>query len=147
MNLLEKTMRNALSNLILGAGLVCSTFFAAVGVNAEVSEWVKADYANYCASCHGLDGTGNGPMAAQLKGKPTDLTFLAKNHGGNFPYPKVYRTIDGTWDQGDLRAHGSDEMPIWGNVFRRQAADVNSYMETKGRIMAIIQYIESLQKK
>ncbi len=140
-------MRKALSNLVLGAGLVGSTFFAAVGVNADSSEWIKADYVNYCGSCHGVDGTGNGPMADQLKGKPSDLTLLAKNNGGSFPYPKVYRAINGTWDQGNLRAHGSDEMPIWGDVFRRKATGVNSYMQTKGRIMAIIQYIESLQKK
>ena len=147
MDLLEKTMKKALSNLILGAGLVGSTFFAAAGANAEPDKWIKADYINYCASCHGVDGTGNGPMADQLKGQPTDLTPLVKNNGGNFPYPKVYRTIDGTWDQGNLRAHGSNEMPIWGDVFRRKALGEHSYMETKGRIMAIIQYIESLQKQ
>ena len=140
-------MRQALRNLILGAGLVGSTFFAAVGVNAEPSEWVKADYINYCASCHGVDGTGDGPMADQIKGKATDLTTLAKNNGGHFPYLKVYGTIDGTWSERDLRAHGSHEMPIWGDVFRRKASDINGYMETKGRIMAIIQYIEFLQKK
>ena len=140
-------MRKSISNLILGAGLVGSTFFAAVGVNAEPSEWMKADYMNSCASCHGVDGTGNGPMADQLKGKPTDLTVLAKDNGGTLPYQKVYQTIDGTWNQGNLRAHGSDEMPIWGDVFRREAGGEHVYMQTKGKIMAIIQYIDSLQKK
>ena len=140
-------MKRSLSNLILGAGLVGSTFFTAAGVNADPSEWVKADYVNSCAACHGVDGTGNGPMAGELKGKPTDLTMLAKQNGGNFPYLKVYRTIDGTWDQGNMRAHGSKEMPIWGDVFRRTAGGENVYMQTKGRIMAIIQYIDSLQKK
>lgn len=140
-------MRKSISNLILGAGLVGSTFFAAVGVNAEPSEWMKADYINSCAACHGADGAGNGPMADQLKGKTTDLTVLAKDNGGTFPYSKVYRTIDGTWNQGNLRAHGSDEMPVWGDEFRRTASDEHGYMETKGRIMAIIQYIDSLQKK
>ena len=140
-------MRNPLERFIIGAGFVGCTLFAAVGVNAEPSEWVKADYINHCGSCHGADGSGNGPMADQLKGKPSDLTLLAKNNGGNFPYPKVYRTIDGTWDAGNRRPHGSKEMPIWGDDFRRTAAGENSYMETKGRIMSIIQYIESLQKK
>ena len=141
-------MRKSLNKLILGAGLVGSTLFMAVGVNAdEPSEWMKADYVNYCASCHGVDGTGNGPMADQLKGKPTDLSVLAKNNGGEFPYLKVYQTIDGTWNEGKFRAHGSKEMPIWGDVFRRKATGENTYMQTKGRIMAIIQYIDSLQKK
>ena len=140
-------MRKSLSNLILGTGLVGSTFFAAVGVNAEPDKWIRADYVNHCASCHGADGTGNGPMVDQLKGKPTDLTVLTKNNGGNFPYRRVYQTIDGSLDQGNLRAHGSDEMPVWGDVFRRTGPDRFTYMETKGRIMAIIQYIDSLQKK
>lgn len=140
-------MRKSLSNLILGAGLVGSTFFAAVGVNAEADKWIKADYVNHCGSCHGAGGAGDGPMADQLKGKPTDLTLLAKNNGGNFPYRRVYRTIDGTWNEGTFRAHGSDKMPIWGDVFRREASTETGYMEAKGRIMAIIQYIDTLQKK
>ena len=140
-------MSKSLSNLILGAGLVGSTFFAVVSVNAEPSEWAKADYVNYCAACHGVGGTGNGPMVDELKGKPTDLTVLAKNNGGTFPYRKTYKTIDGTWNEGNLRAHGSNEMPIWGDVFRRKAGSHNSYMEAKGRIMAIIQYIDALQKE
>ena len=140
-------MRKSMSNMIVGAALVGGAFFAAVGVSAVPSEWARADYVNYCGSCHGLDGTGSGPMADQLKGKPTDLSLLAKNNDGRYTYPQVYWNIDGTWDEGNLRAHGSDEMPIWGDVFRREATGFNSYMETKGRIMAIIQYIESLQKK
>ena len=139
-------MNKKLSKLVIGSGLAGSMLFTAHLVNAEPSEWAKADYINYCASCHGVAGAGDGPMEDQLKGKPSDLTVLAKNNGGSFPYPKVYRTIDGTWDKGNLRAHGSSEMPIWGDVFRRKAIGENSYMETKGRIMTIIQYIESLQK-
>lgn len=140
-------MNKSLSSLVFGAGLVGSMFFAVSGVNADPSEWAKADYMNYCAACHGADGAGNGPVADQLKGKPSDLTVLSKNNGGNFPYQQVYRVIDGTWNQGSLRAHGSDEMPIWGDVFRRKASSEHGYMETKGRIMTIIQYMESLQKK
>ena len=140
-------MRKAMSKLVLGAGFVGYTFFAALGVSAEPSVWVKADYTNYCASCHGVDGTGDGPMADQLKGEPADLTVLAKNNGGTFPYTKVYQTIDGSLDEGNFRSHGSAEMPIWGDVFRRNASDLSGFMETKGKIMAISQYIESLQKK
>ena len=140
-------MRNSLSKLVLGAGIVGSMVLAVSGVNAEPSQWAKADYMNYCASCHGAEGAGNGPMKDQLKGVPSDLTVLAKNNGGNFPYVKVYRTIDGTWEQGNILAHGSNEMPIWGDVFRRKAPTEHAYMETKGRIMAIIQYLDSLQKK
>lgn len=140
-------MTKSLSNLVFGAGLVGSMLFAVNGVNAEPSEWAKADYINYCASCHGVDGAGNGPVADQLKGAPTDLTVLARNNGGNFPYRKVYKTMDGTWNEGDLRAHGSNEMPVWGDIFRKKSGSETSYMDAKGRMMSIIQYIDALQKK
>lgn len=140
-------MRESMSKLILGAGLVGSMLFAANSVNAEPSKYAKADYVNYCASCHGLDGTGSGPMADQLKGKVTDLAVLSKNNDGTFPYLRVYKTIDGTWNEGNLRAHGSDEMPVWGDVFRRKALGQDSYMTAQARIMNVIQYIDYLQKK
>jgi hypothetical protein len=33
-------------------------------------------YANICASCHGIDGIGNGPAATGLNPPPRDLTSL-----------------------------------------------------------------------
>jgi mono/diheme cytochrome c family protein len=38
-------------------------------------------FVRYCASCHGVGGTGNGPVAPALKPPPTDLTTISKrNH-------------------------------------------------------------------
>ncbi|NDD63710.1 MAG: hypothetical protein EBZ36_07005, partial [Acidobacteria bacterium] len=34
-------------------------------------------YVQYCASCHGMDAKGNGPVAAELKTAPTNLTTIA----------------------------------------------------------------------
>ena len=45
----------------------------------------KATYLEYCASCHGPDARGTGPTAPALKIPPTDLTGMAKSHGGKFP--------------------------------------------------------------
>lgn len=77
---------------------------------ASGSEMFKA----YCASCHGVDGKGNGPAAAALKVMPTDLTSLSKTNGGKFPSAKVGATLRG---EADIAAHGSKEMPVWGKVF------------------------------
>ena len=46
-------------------------------------------YTQYCASCHGADGKGNGPEAAKLNPKPGDLTQIAKKNGGKFPFYEV----------------------------------------------------------
>ena len=41
-------------------------------------------FRRYCAQCHGLDATGDGPVASALKKKPANLTTLAKNHRRRF---------------------------------------------------------------
>ena len=38
----------------------------------------KQMYVSYCAPCHGVDGKGNGPVAAALKKQPADLAVLSK---------------------------------------------------------------------
>src|SRR5262245_59283715 len=69
---------------------------AAAGVaRAEQTHPSKETYDRLCASCHGTDGKGDGPAAAALDPKPTDLTMLAKNNGGEFPTLKVAESIQG----------------------------------------------------
>jgi mono/diheme cytochrome c family protein len=42
-------------------------------------------FKTHCASCHGADATGNGPMARALRQAPADLTLIARHNGGMFP--------------------------------------------------------------
>ena len=53
------------------------------------------EYQSSCAACHGMDAKGNGPVSKELKTRPADLTVLAKNNNGVFPYDTVYQMIDG----------------------------------------------------
>ena len=134
--------------LILGIALVGSALLGINGVSVASddlmpNEQQKADYVNYCAACHGVGGEGNGPMASELKANPSDLTVLSKNNGGVFPYMKLRKIIDGSYNEGNFRAHSSREMPIWGDVFRRQAG--GSYVDSQARIMNILDYIEMIQ--
>ena len=144
-------MRKSWSKLILGVALAGSVFFVANTVSAGSNDLIPnskatADYINYCASCHGVSGTGDGPMASDLKAKPSDLTVLAKNNGGNFPFLKLRRIIDGSYTTGTLRGHSSNEMPIWGDAFRREESlGGNSYIATQARIMNILDYISMIQ--
>ena len=55
----------------------------------------KAEYQSGCASCHGVDAKGNGPVSKDLKTRPADLTVLAKKNNGVFPVNAVYQIIDG----------------------------------------------------
>jgi mono/diheme cytochrome c family protein len=99
-------------------------------------------YKAYCAACHGTDGKGNGPAASALKIPPTDLTQLTKNNGGQFPSMKVVSTIEG---KSDLPAHGSREMPIWGQLF--WGISHGHEGEVQQRTANLTKYIESLQAK
>lgn len=100
-------------------------------------------YHDFCAVCHGLDLKGRGPAAAVLKIPPTDLTMLAKNNGGKFPDLRVLRSIDGQDRSLMTLAHGTPDMPIWGQVFGK-------LIEEEGRKLALsnlIKYIEAAQVK
>lgn len=98
-------------------------------------------YREYCAVCHGLDGKGNGAAAPALKRETPDLTLLSKKNGGEFPMFRVSNII-----QGDavIPAHGSREMPTWGDVFRELKRDESV---VKLRVHNLAQHIESLQQE
>jgi len=99
-------------------------------------------YKAYCASCHGLDGKGNGPAAEALKVPPTDLTALAVKNGGKYPALRVSAVIRG---EQELAAHGSKDMPIWGNLFWGISGGHET--EVQQRVTNLNKYIEGIQKK
>ncbi len=98
-------------------------------------------YLAYCASCHGREGKGDGPAAPALKMPPTNLTLLAKRNNGAFPRNQVYEAISG---QHAITAHGSKEMPVWGNLFR--SVDPHGGV-TMLRLNNLTDFIASLQQK
>ena len=74
-------------------------------------------YREHCASCHGLHGKGDGPVAPTLVRRPTDLTLLSQKNGGKFPVLFVKNSIQ----NGVTAGHGSKDMcPASGR--RRTAA-------------------------
>ena len=96
----------------------------------------------YCAACHGKEGMGDGPVTAALKKAPADLTSLSKRNNGKFPELDVYHSILG---DGRIAAHGSQDMPVWGDVLKALDGDSNSMV--KLRISNLLDYVKSLQKK
>ena len=115
------------------------------GAATEPEDPSKVTYTRYCSACHGYDGKGNGPVAMWLTAKPTDLTQLAKNAGGEFPMMKVIQSIDGTTS---VRAHGEADMPVWGERFREApAAPMLRQAAVRGKILLIAEYLRSIQVK
>jgi mono/diheme cytochrome c family protein len=99
-----------------------------------------------CASCHGLSATGDGPAAGALRLPlpPADLTRIAERRGGAFPKAEVARFIDGRFFP---TAHGSREMPIWGERFGAWIPESSLSEEiTRGRIVTLVEYLKSIQR-
>ena len=115
----------------------------------------EMEYLSNCGSCHGRDAKGNGPVAAVLTVKPTDLTMISKELNGKFPQEYVYKVIDG---RGMIKPHGNSLMPVWGHrftVMERNANDAIAYSPSEldtqslvfGRIISLVGYLESIQIK
>jgi mono/diheme cytochrome c family protein len=106
----------------------------------QAPESGKDLYFRLCALCHGLEGYGNGPLAAAMKIAPSDLTILAANHGGEFPAAKVSDVIR---NGGGVLGHGSPAMPAWGLYF----AEKRKPEVLRARVKALVDYIASIQQK
>ena len=98
-------------------------------------------YMDRCSACHGEDGKGNGPAVGALKIAPGDLTLLAQRNGGAFPAERVKNIVGGLVD---IRAHGSREMPIWGELFHPKNA--SEQQAADARFKAMVAYLESIQQ-
>ena len=94
----------------------------------------------HCALCHGLDGSGNGPLAAALQIAPSDLTRIAVEHNDVFPAEKIADVIR---NGGGVLGHGSTAMLAWGIYF----AEKRKPEVAKARIKALVDYIQSIQQK
>ncbi|MET0154046.1 MAG: c-type cytochrome [Candidatus Binatia bacterium] len=101
-----------------------------------MSAWGKELFAAHCASCHGADGTGNGPAARALKTRPSDLTRIRERNGGTFPRLEVVRFIDG---ERPVSAHRSAEMPKLGARLLATGAP-------EPEVYTVTDYIASIQK-
>lgn len=99
-------------------------------------------FRTYCASCHGADARGAGPAASAMRTAPPDLTGFTSRNGGTFPGERVRRIIEGR----DVVAHGSREMPVWGDAFQRSPAGL-SEGTARRRIDAIADYLERIQER
>ena len=107
----------------------------------------EAIFGYYCATCHGRDATGNGPMSPSLVVRPTDLTELRSQNGGVFPTTRVVMRIDG---RDPLVSHGS-MMPVYGDFFA--GTDVMTKTEagqpvlTSQPVVDLLAYLEGLQQQ
>jgi len=109
----------------------------------------KSSFGALCASCHGVDGKGDGEVAKLLRIPPSDLTTLTERAGGKFPFVDVYYTLARGMEQ---PGHGDSEMPVWGQFFvadsltDRGVTPGEAVAIAAGRAMSLALYLESIQE-
>jgi mono/diheme cytochrome c family protein len=96
-------------------------------------------YLHYCASCHGLAGEGNGPLARVLTTPPANLRLLYQRYGNPLPEDQIAKFIDG---RVAVKAHGPRDMPVWGERF---SADTGDQVVAKKMIDQLVAYLQSIQ--
>lgn len=122
----------------IGALLVTESF-------PSVTQGAKDDrgqklFMQYCASCHGVDGKGAGPVAPSLKTAMPDLTTIEKRNG-KFDQLRIQHVISG---EVGFAAHGEKEMPVWGYVFRQK---IGGQSGSTLSIYALATHLKSIQTK
>ena len=107
----------------------------------------RALYQDYCATCHGPAGKGDGPLAGDWPKPPADLTGISARNGGTFPLARVLSTIDG---YSRRKTHGST-MPEMGQVFQDAPmvlVDTGDGIETPvpKPLLELTDYLRSIQR-
>jgi len=131
---------------VAAAGMVAVLYAVGMPVLAAsegTDQQARRDYEKYCASCHGAQGRGDGPVAQAMKAMPADLTLLSMNNDGKYPADKVREIIDG---RADVKAHGPRAMPVWGNEFYVSGEGVGQ-RQAHDRIEGLTDYVRRMQKQ
>ncbi len=130
---------------ILGVGALTVLAAMPQATLAQDVETGAELYQHYCATCHGLDATGHGPMAGVLVIQPTNLRALA-DADGVFPTARVVARIDG---REPLVSHGSP-MPVYGPYFEGNDTAIKTPegqpILTSKPIVDLVAYLKTLQE-
>jgi len=125
------------------SSILCLVLGAVTKVHADDATQGHNYYLRYCASCHGQNGDGLGPVAPALKVHPPDLRRLSERYGTPLPAKRLGQYIDG---RDMVTAHGSRTMPVWGRRFEEAwTAKRAGEPEMKDQISRIVEYLDSIQ--
>lgn len=129
---------------LLGGALL-AVMIGLPGAAQDLSEGERL-FQHRCASCHGLDADGAGPMAPVLLLQPTDLTQLRRENDGEFPLARVIWRIDG---RDPLVSHGSP-MPVYGDFFEGRDVGLKTSsgqpILTSQPIADLVAWLQSIQQ-
>ena len=117
-----------------------------VFAHAQDADLGKTTFMEACATCHGIDADGAGPMTDILTVPVPGLTDLTARNDGVFPWLRVVHVVDG---RTGLRGHGG-AMPLFGSLFKGDTsiadAPDGSPVLVSERVLAVVEYLESIQQ-
>jgi mono/diheme cytochrome c family protein len=139
----------ASNSRLFGAFLfaVCALSFSD-RATAQDTEIGREEYRLHCAACHGLEGRGDGPIGQILKTPAPNLALITERNGGKFPVRKIYDIIEGS---SVIAAHGTRDMPLWGERYRKaskpQTPDQASIASdlAQQRVLSLVYFLGTLQ--
>lgn len=128
----------------LGAALGLAILVGCAPLSMPEPAEGAAFFAANCTSCHGAAGRGDGPLAAGLTPKPTNLTLLSQGNGDTFP---TARALSYIW--GDpAQSHLARVMPEFGGAMADDLVpvEVDGVLTPTPRALAgLLSYLESIQ--
>jgi mono/diheme cytochrome c family protein len=134
------------TNICLIASIVAATAFSAPAFaagNDDVRDGQKY-FMRYCASCHGIKAMGDGPVAKSLSKPPANLRMLSDKYGSPLPAARLADIIDG---RDAVRAHGTAEMPVWGERFYAIGQGDRGEKGISDVIGKIVAYLDTIQDR
>jgi len=101
-------------------------------------------FVRYCASCHGINGMGDGPVAKSLTKPPANLRMLSDKYGSPLPAARLANIIDG---RDAVRAHGTADMPVWGERFYAMGQGDRGELGISEIIGKIVAFLDTIQDR
>ena len=117
----------------------------AIGCATDRAEQISGTdlYLSYCASCHGVNGEGDGQVAGVMQIRVPNLRLLSQRNSGLFPAQAVSEYIDG---RAVVAAHGDRRMPVWGEVLNWTEGDNGEAEQlAQQKIAAIVIFLDDIQ--
>ena len=138
-------------NLVVSLAIVASGVILSISAAwAQDADPGKSEFQSSCATCHGIDGEGKGPLGPQLKNAPADLTVLARKitEGFLFRLSMKSLTVEKRWLLMALATcrYGETDMV---RMSHKPLSFPDLIPETviRMRILMVMDYLNRIQKK
>ncbi|KNG91865.1 hypothetical protein ATO11_20430 [Pseudaestuariivita atlantica] len=116
-----------------------------IGTSLDAQSVGEQLFESNCASCHGVTGRGDGPLAKGLRTAPADLTQIAARRDGVWPMLEVMSILDGYLKKTNPR----NDMPVFDDflVGRMVDFETGNGLTTlvPAKLIAMANYLETLQ--